>query len=94
MTETPKSIPPENIFGTAKKIHLELDKLNPVDHAAIVNMIGTMLQHREMARKFEQAEAQEKARQDAMEAAERAHAAQQAKLAEKTAKDAGLILVS
>jgi uncharacterized protein YaiL (DUF2058 family) len=72
-TEAPKSIPPEQIFGTAKKLHLELEKLNMVDHAAVLNMLNTAAQHREMSAKFERAQAEEKARQDAYEDAVKAH---------------------
>jgi hypothetical protein len=73
MTEEPKSLPPEQIFGIAKKFHLELEKLNRVDHGAVVSIVNTMAQHREMAVKFERQQAEEKARAQAMAEAEAAH---------------------
>lgn len=89
MTEQPKSIPSEQVFGTAKRIHLELDKLNIVDHGAVISLLNTMAQHREMASKFERQQAEEKARQDAMEAAQQAHLK---RAAEQAVKESGLIL--
>lgn len=89
MTEQPKSIPSEQVFGTAKRIHLDLEKLAIVDHAAVINLLNTMAQHREMARKFDVQQAEEKARQDAMDAAQQAHAKRAAELA---IKDSGLVL--
>jgi len=81
MAEEPKSLPPEQIFGIAKKFHLELEKLNRVDHGAVVSMVNTMAQHREMAVKFERQQAEEKARADAMEEAQAAHKRESARRA-------------
>lgn len=99
MTDTPKSIPPEQVMGTAKRIHLDLANLTIVDHSAVISLLNTMAQHRDMARKYEQQQAEEKAREDAMAEAQRAHklmlAQQQAGLGTiRDAKEHGsLILV-
>lgn len=73
MTETPKTLPPEQLFGIAKKLHLELDKLTIVDHAAIISMLNTMAQHREMSDKFERQQQEQRARDEAMADAKAAH---------------------
>lgn len=89
-TQTPRS---EEIFGIAKKFHLELEKLPLQSHGAVVSMIGTMAQHREFSLKAERAAHEEKARADAMAAAQAAHDAQVRRTAEQAAKDAGIVLV-
>lgn len=99
MTETPRS---EEVFGIAKKFHLELEKLPLQSHGAVVSMLGTMAQHREFSLKAERAAAEERAREGAMAQAKAAHDdviarqnarhEQQAQRFEQDAKESGLII--
>ena len=74
MTETPKPVATEIVYGTAKRISLELDKLPLQTHGAIISMMTTMAKHREANMQMEQHQAQERAQEAAMSDARKAHA--------------------
>ncbi len=52
-TATPQHIPSEQIFGTAKRICLELEKLTLSENSAVVTMLHTMCVHRENKQKMD-----------------------------------------
>ena len=78
MTETPKAVATEIVYGTAKKMSIELEKLPLQTHGAIISMMTTMAKHREANMQMEQHQAQERANETAMEDARKAHAAAKA----------------
>lgn len=94
MTETPRT---EDLFGIAKKMVLELEKLPLHSHGVILAFMQAAGRHREETIKAEAQAKAQKANDDAMAEAMAAHAkraaAEQAKLAEQTAQQAGLASV-
>ena len=46
MTGVPATPPTEQIYGIAKRMNLELEKLPMHTHAGIVTMLRTMVEHR------------------------------------------------
>lgn len=74
----PQAPPSEVIFGIAKKIHLELEKLPLHTHAIVMNMLRGMVEHRKVELDNQVAEANAKANDEAMSEARRAHAEKQA----------------
>ena len=79
---------PEQVFGIAKKMCLELEKLNISEQSAVISMLHTMCVHRENRMKFEMQQAQIDAQEAAMADARRAHAQAQV---QREAKMAGEI---
>jgi hypothetical protein len=72
-TATPH-LRPEEVFGIAKKMYLELEKYNINDHSAIISMEHAMCVHRENRMKMDMQQAQIDAQEAAMDAARKAHA--------------------
>lgn len=70
--------PTENVFGIAKKMALELEKLPLHTHAAIVGLLKMMTEHRQVCLQSEMQAAQKAANDAAMEEARRRHADAQA----------------
>ena len=79
MTATPVAPPTEQIYGIAKKINLELERLPLHTHAGIINMLRTMVDHRNVELQNEMQAAQVKAQEQAMADARKAHAEAQVK---------------
>lgn len=86
MTEAPRT---EELYGIAKKMTLELEKLPLHSHAAIVTMMKTGLEHRNIELQNEHAIKQAEANRKAMDEAQAAH---DRRNAAAMAKDAGLIV--
>jgi hypothetical protein len=89
-TAVPEAPPTEQVYGIAKRISLELEKFPLHTHAAIINIVNTMCQHRKIVLEEPQRQEQERyeaiqrrAQADAFEAAQRAHAERDAKIAEQ-----------
>lgn len=74
MTATPQAPPTEQVFGIAKKMTLELEKLPLHTHATIVNMLRMTVEHRKVEMDNQVAETQVRANEAAMTDARRAHA--------------------
>ena len=74
MTEQPQAPPTEQIYGIAKKIALELEKLPLHTHAGIINMVRTMVEHRKIELESKANEAQVEAQKAAYADAVQAHA--------------------
>ena len=64
-TQQPEAPPTEVVYGIAKKMSLELDKLALHTHGAVISMMTTMAKHREATLRQEQ----EAKMQDAQDAA-------------------------
>lgn len=80
MTATPPVAPPtEQIYGIAKKINLELERLPLHTHAGIVNMLRTMVDHRNVELQNQMQLEQIKANEAAMADARAKHAEAQVK---------------
>jgi len=75
----PAAPPSEVIFGIAKKMHLELEKLPLHTHAIVMNMLRGMVEHRKVELDNQVQEAQIKAQEAAMADARKAHAEAQVK---------------
>jgi hypothetical protein len=78
-TATPQAPPTENIYGIAKRISLDLEKLPLHTHAAIISVINTMCQHRKLVLETEMNAQQFAAQEAAMAEARKAHAEQAAR---------------
>lgn len=76
-TATPQAPPTENVYGIAKRISLDLEKLPLHTHAAIINIVNTMCQHRKIVLESEAQQAQIDAQEAAMADARKAHAEKQ-----------------
>ncbi len=74
MTATPQAPPTEQVFGIAKKMMLELEKLPLHTHATIVNILRMTVEHRKVEMDNQVAETQVRANEAAMTDARRAHA--------------------
>lgn len=74
MTATPVAPPTEQIYGIAKKINLELERLPLHTHAGIVNMLRTMVDHRNVELQNQMQLEQIKANEAAMADARAKHA--------------------
>lgn len=74
MTDVPVAPPDEQIFGTAKRMTLELNKLPLHSHAATVAMMQMMVEHRKIELQNQHTLAQQKAQQEAMDEARQRHA--------------------
>ncbi|MGA2890328.1 MAG: hypothetical protein ABSE51_19970 [Terracidiphilus sp.] len=70
----PEAPPTEQIFGIAKKIALELEKLPLHTHATVVNMLRMTVEHRKVELDNQVAQAQVEANEAAMAEARKAHA--------------------
>jgi len=81
----PAAPPSEVIFGIAKKMHLELEKLPLHTHAIVMNMLRGMVEHRKVELDNQVAEANAKANEEAMADARRAHAEKQEQYAAQIA---------
>ena len=79
MTATPQAPPTQDVYGIAKRISLELEHLPLHTHAAIINIVNTMCQHRKVVLDTEMQEKQMAAQAEAMAEAQRAHAEAQVK---------------
>jgi len=86
-TQQPAAPPSEVIFGIAKKMHLELEKLPLHTHAIVMNMLRGMVEHRKVELDNQVQEAQIKAQEAAMADARRAHAEAQVKRDEQLAAE-------
>jgi hypothetical protein len=77
------------VFGTSKKINRELEDLPLQSHAAIINLLTTMMQHRQINEKViaEQKQAEIQQRQMDMAEAERKRQADARAL-----KESGLVI--
>jgi hypothetical protein len=64
----------QDVCGIAKKISLELEHLPLHTHAAIINIVNTMCQHRKIVLESEMQQKQMEAQEAAMADARRAHA--------------------
>jgi hypothetical protein len=71
---TPQAPPTEQVYGIAKRISLDLDKLPLHTHAAIINICNTMCQHRKIVLESEMQQKQIDAQEAAMADARKAHA--------------------
>ena len=71
---TPQAPPTEQVYGLAKRISLDLDKLPLHTHAAIINICNTMCQHRKIVLESEMQQKQIDAQEAAMADARKAHA--------------------
>jgi hypothetical protein len=71
---TPQAPPTEQVYGIAKRISLDLDKLPLHTHAAIINICNTMCQHRKIVLETEAQQKQIEAQEAAMADARKAHA--------------------
>ena len=88
MTEAQPVAPPtEQIYGIAKKMNLELDKLPLHTHAIIINMLRGMVEHRKVELDNEVQAANIKAQEAAMADARKAHAEAQIKRDEQLASE-------
>jgi hypothetical protein len=74
MTEIPQAPPTQEVYGIAKRISLDLEKLPLHTHAAIINIANTMCQHRKIVLESEAQQRQIDAQEVAMADARRAHA--------------------
>jgi hypothetical protein len=74
---TPQAPPTEQVYGIAKRISLDLDKLPLHTHAAIINICNTMCQHRKIVLESEMQQKQIDAQEAAMAEALKAHAGAQ-----------------
>jgi hypothetical protein len=79
MTATLKAPPTEEVYGQAKRINLELEKHPLHTHAAIINMLRTMVDHRNVELQNQAQLEQIKAQEAAMADARKAHAERQVK---------------
>lgn len=77
MTATPQAPPTENIYGIAKRVSLDLEKLPLHTHAAIINIVNTLCQHRKIELESAAQQAQIDAQEAAMADARKAHAEKQ-----------------
>lgn len=73
----PQAPPTENIYGMAKRISLDLEKLPLHTHAAVINIVNTMCQHRKLVLETDMQVQQMAAQEAAMADARKAHAEQQ-----------------
>jgi hypothetical protein len=74
---TPQAPPTEQVYGIAKRISLDLDKLPLHTHAAIINICNTLCQHRKIVLESEMQQKQIDAQEAAMAEALKAHAREQ-----------------
>jgi hypothetical protein len=74
MTAPPQAPPTEQVYGIAKKISLELEHFPLHTHAAIINVVNTMCQHRKLVLETEMQQKQVDAQEAAMADARKAHA--------------------
>lgn len=74
---TPETPPTENIYGIAKRVSLDLEKLPLHTHAAVVVMVKTMMEHRKIVLEAEMNQKQIDAQEAAMADARKAHAQRQ-----------------
>jgi hypothetical protein len=74
---TPQAPPTEQVYGIAKRISLDLDKLPLHTHAAIINICNTLCQHRKIVLESEMQQKQIDAQEAAMAEALKAHAGAQ-----------------
>jgi len=87
--------PSEVIFGIAKKFTLELEKYPLHTQSGIISMMNMMAQHRKAEMDLAAAQQQQKAQDEAMEAARNAHArAQVEREALENRKDARILVPS
>ena len=77
MTDVLATPATQDVYGIAKKISLELEHLPLHTHAAIINMVNTMCQHRKIVLESEMQQKQMEAHEAAMADARRAHAQSQ-----------------
>lgn len=63
---TPQAPPTEQVYGIAKRISLDLDKLPLHTHAAIINICNTLCQHRKIVLESEMQQKQIDAQEAAM----------------------------
>ncbi|MGA8730302.1 MAG: hypothetical protein WB608_16225 [Terracidiphilus sp.] len=94
MTETPKAPPTEQVFGIAKKMALELEKLPLHTHAGVINMMRVMVEHRKIELDNEMTEQQNEANRAAMAEARAAHAKAQVLREEHESKQPRVIVDS
>ena len=87
MTAAPQAPPTENVYGIAKRISLELEKLPLHTHAAVISIINTMCQHRKIVLESEMQQAQIDAQEAAMADARKAHAERQVQQEAKLARE-------
>jgi len=80
MTAPPQAPPTEQVYGIAKKISLELEHFPLHTHAAIINVVNTMCQHRKLVLETEMQQKQVDAQEAAMADARKAHAEAAVKL--------------
>ena len=78
-TQQPEAPPTEVVYGIAKKMSLELDKLALHTHGAVISMMTTMAKHREATLRQEQEAKMQDAQDAAMKDAVKAHADAQVK---------------
>ena len=71
---TPKAPPTEEVYGIAKRMNLDLEKHPLHTHAAIINMLRTMVDHRNVELQNQVQMEQIEANEAAMADARRAHA--------------------
>src|SRR5271166_609867 len=75
---TPETPPTQEIYGIAKRISLDLEKLPLHTHAAIVVLVKTLMEHRKIVLESEMNQKQIDAQEAAMADARKAHAQRQA----------------
>ena len=86
MTGVPATPPTEQIYGIAKRMNLELEKLPMHTHAGIVTMLRTMVEHRNIELQNEAQIEQIKANDAAMADARAKHAARAVEIEARDAK--------